>query len=102
ALGALALILPPLREPLVKAVVAGTVMFVEAEFEVEGAAVEALVEETLTRVLAPAASPEAAHHQASSALHRFHRKARARAERWGGDGADRRMRYRRHVAALKR
>ena len=102
ALGALALALPPLRGPLIELVAAGAALFVEAEFEVEGAAIETLVEETIKRLLAPAAGPAAQRQQADAALHRFHHKARARSHRWGRDEPGRQARYRRHVGALKR
>ena len=102
---AVPILFPALRGPMLAVLETGIGLFVEAEFEVEGAAIGKLVDATMESVfgaLSGSGSKEERHRAAHDAIRGFDRHARRRAERWGHDEHDRARRYRRHVAALKR
>jgi hypothetical protein len=107
AIGALSLVLPAIfpaiRGPMIAVLTAGATLFVEAEFEVEGEAVEALVETTMEVLSEAVAGSETELHQAAeTTLRQFTHRARTRSNRWGRDEKDRAARHRRHTTALKR
>jgi hypothetical protein len=82
----------------------GIGLFVEAEFELEGAAIGKLVDVTMDGVFGALSGPgsqEDRHRTAHDAIRAFDRDARRRADRWGQNERDRARRYRRHVAALR-
>jgi hypothetical protein len=97
---------PRLAPPLRSAIKTGTSLLLEAEFEAEGGLIDKLVSETLEGLLGDAAkarTPEERQRSARRAMRRFERRARARAQHWGGDDEmARSRRYRRHVAHLRR
>lgn len=103
---ALPRLFPRLAPPLRSAIRTGASLFLEAEFEAEGGLIDKLVSETLEALFddaAKAQSPEERKRFAQHAVRRFERRARARAQHWGGDNkAERSRRYRRHVAHLRR
>ena len=103
---ALPRLFPQLAPPLRSAIKTGASLFLEAEFEAEGGLIDRLVSETLKALLdeaAKARTPEERRRSTQRAVRRFERRARARAQHWGGDSeAERSRRYRRHVAHLRR
>ncbi len=103
---ALPRLFPQLAPPLRSAIRTGASLFLEAEFEAEGGLIDKLVSETLEALLddaAKARTPEERKQSAHRAVRRFERRARARAQHWGGDNhVERSRRYRRHVAHLRR
>ncbi|HJS85956.1 MAG TPA: hypothetical protein VJ779_10895 [Acetobacteraceae bacterium] len=103
---ALPRLFPRLAPPVRAAIKNGAALFLEAEFEAEGGLIDKLVSETLQALLdeaSKARTPEERKRSAQRAIHGFERRARARAQHWGGDDeADRSRRYRRHVAHLRR
>ena len=103
---ALTRLFPQLAPPLRSALKTGASLFLEAEFEAEGGLIDTLVSQTLEALLenaAKARTPEERKRSARRVMHRFERRARARAQHWGGDdNAARSRRYRRHVAHLRR
>ncbi len=109
ALGAVALALPAVlsgvRAPMAALVRTGVLLFVEAEFELEGEAIEALVDATAEALSAALAAPgtrAARRQQAEAAIQQFKHRARTRSRRHGRDERDRARRYHRHLTALKR
>ncbi|MBV8616207.1 MAG: hypothetical protein JOY66_20900 [Acetobacteraceae bacterium] len=103
---ALPRLFPQLAPPLRAAIKTGASLFLEAEFEAEGGLIDTLVSQTLEALLdeaAKAGTPEERKRSTRRVMHRFERRARARAQHWGGDDkAERTRRYRRHVAHLRR
>jgi hypothetical protein len=101
----LPIVFPPLRAPMLAVLKTGIALFVEAEFEVEGEAIETLADGTVDAVFAALSGSgrqEERHRAAHDAIRVFTQDARRRAHRWGHDERDRAKRYRRHVAALRR
>ncbi len=109
AVGAVALALPAvlsgLRAPMAAVVRTAVMLFVEAEFELEGEAIEALVDATLEALSAALAGPgtqAARRQQAEAVVQQFKHSARMHSRRRSRDERDRAARYQRHVTALKR
>jgi hypothetical protein len=108
AVGAAALILPTLfpalRAPVSSLLRTGIMLFVEAEFEVEGVAVDLLVDaciDALCSALERPGTEAERRQQAEAVVENFKRRARRGARRLGRSDKDQARRYRRHVAALK-
>jgi Sec-independent protein translocase protein TatA len=109
ALGVVAAVLPKLlpemRPAMATAVKVVIDLLTESEAEAAEELMQALVSSTVAEInrhLAAAEDPEQCRRSVTGSLEHFKRKARQRAHRWGADHDDRRRRYRRHLAELRK